>query len=134
MYFAVAEKEKRATAVALKLENERRAGETARLAKAEQHRAVQQHQKQAAQEVMHLCCFALAVISPSAAHACHTSFSAFSPKATPAKALTSTARGLFCSVSYIQGAGIYFMMNCCSMYSSWKLDWLYAFKRQHSGV
>ncbi|KAL0033380.1 hypothetical protein WJX77_006860 [Trebouxia sp. C0004] len=46
----LAEKEKRATAVALKLENERRAGETARLAKAEQHRAVQQHQKQAAQE------------------------------------------------------------------------------------
>ncbi|DBA76621.1 TPA: hypothetical protein ACH3X2_008668 [Trebouxia sp. C0005] len=46
----LAEKERRATAVALKLENERRAGETARLAKAEQHRAVQQHQKQAAQE------------------------------------------------------------------------------------
>ncbi|KAL0051384.1 hypothetical protein WJX82_006453 [Trebouxia sp. C0006] len=46
----LAEKEKRATAVALKLENERRAGETARLAKAEQHRAAQQHQKQAAQE------------------------------------------------------------------------------------
>lgn len=45
------EKEKRATAVALKLEEERKAGETARLAKAEQHRAVQQHQKQIAQEV-----------------------------------------------------------------------------------
>ncbi len=70
VYFVVAEKEKRATAVALKLENERRAGETARLAKAEQHRAVQQHQKQAAQEVMHLCCFTIAVVLPCAAHAC----------------------------------------------------------------
>lgn len=38
-------------AVALKLEEERKAGETARLAKAEQHRAVQQQQKQIAQEV-----------------------------------------------------------------------------------
>lgn len=46
-----AEKEKRAAAVALKMEEERKAGENARLAKAEQHRAVQQHQKQAAQEV-----------------------------------------------------------------------------------
>ena len=46
-----AEKERRAMAVALKLEEERKAGETARLAKAEQHRAVQQQQKQIAQEV-----------------------------------------------------------------------------------
>ncbi len=87
MYFVVAEKEKRATAVALKLENERRAGETARLAKAEQHRAAQQHQKQAAQEVMHLCCFTIAVISPSAAHKClplHTGSSAISHDAMPA--------------------------------------------------
>lgn len=38
-------------AVALKLEEERKAGENARLAKAEQHRAVQQQQKQIAQEV-----------------------------------------------------------------------------------
>ena len=38
-------------AVALKLEEERKAGESARLAKAEQHRAVQQQQKQIAQEV-----------------------------------------------------------------------------------
>ena len=45
------EKERRATAVALKLEEERRAGESARLAKAEQQRAVQQQQKQIAQEV-----------------------------------------------------------------------------------
>ncbi len=92
--FCVAEKERRATAVALKLENERRAGETARLAKAEQHRAVQQHQKQAAQEVMHLRCLAVAVILPSAAHACfsfHTSSSTISRNAMPAKTLTSTA-------------------------------------------
>ena len=46
-----AEKEKRAAAVALKLEEERKAGECARLAKAQQHRAVQQQQKQIAQEV-----------------------------------------------------------------------------------
>lgn len=45
------EKERRAMAVALKLEEERKAGESARLAKAEQHRAVQQQQKQIAQEV-----------------------------------------------------------------------------------
>ena len=45
------EKERRTTAVALKLEGERKAGESARLAKAEQHRAVQQQQKQIAQEV-----------------------------------------------------------------------------------
>ena len=38
-------------AVALKLEEERKAGENARLAKAEQHRAVHQQQKQIAQEV-----------------------------------------------------------------------------------
>lgn len=47
----LSEKEKRATAVALKLEEERKAGESARLAKAEQQRAVQQQQKQIAQEV-----------------------------------------------------------------------------------
>ncbi len=102
VYFAVAEKEKRATAVALKLENERRAGETARLAKAEQHRAVQQHQKQAAQEVMHLCCFTIAVTSPSAAHKrlpFHTISSTISHDAMPAKTPTITARGLFCRVS-----------------------------------
>ncbi|KAL3152179.1 hypothetical protein ABBQ32_001270 [Trebouxia sp. C0010 RCD-2024] len=46
----LAEKGRRATAVALKLEEERRAGESARLAKAEQQRAVQQQQKQIAQE------------------------------------------------------------------------------------
>lgn len=51
-----AEKEKRATAVALKLEEERKAGESARLAKAEQHRAVQQQQKQIAQEVCVIVC------------------------------------------------------------------------------
>ena len=45
------EKERRAMAVALKLEEERKAGENARLAKAEQHRAAQQQQKQIAQEV-----------------------------------------------------------------------------------
>ena len=49
-----AEKEKRASAVAQKLEEERKAGESARMAKAEQHRAVQQHHKQAAEEVSHL--------------------------------------------------------------------------------
>ena len=38
-------------AVAVKLEEERKAGENARLAKAEQHRAIQQQQKQIAQEV-----------------------------------------------------------------------------------
>ena len=96
-----AEKERRATAVALKLENERRAGETVRLAKAEQHRAVQQHQKQAAQEVKHLCCFAIAVVLPSAAHAClplHTSSSAMSRNAMPAKTLRHSKRAfLQCS-------------------------------------
>ena len=49
-----AEKEKRASAVAQKLEEERKAGESARMAKAEQHRAVQQHHKQAAEEVNYL--------------------------------------------------------------------------------
>lgn len=45
------EKERRAIAVAVKLEEERKAGENARLAKAIQHRAIQQQQKQIAQEV-----------------------------------------------------------------------------------
>ena len=34
------------------MEEERKAGESARQAKAEQHRAIQQNQKQAAQEVL----------------------------------------------------------------------------------
>ena len=49
-----AEKSKRAAAVALKLEEERRAEDSARMAKARQHQAVHQNHKQAAKEVCHL--------------------------------------------------------------------------------
>ena len=50
-----AEKSRRAAAAAVKLEEERRAEDSARLARAEKHQAVHEHRKQAAKEVCNDC-------------------------------------------------------------------------------